>query len=99
MRLDTPLMDPDALTRRHREPGRATIAGFQSAAISAERSPLQAAVVYVATLPDVDTAVVADGRQLAEILAAASTPARPSEWYTSSALDDARILDPSRWPL
>jgi len=93
------LMDPESLTDRHFAPVRQTLRAFQEAARAAGRSPLEAAVSFVLSLPEVDTAVfgVLSATQLAEILSASTSPL-PPDWYARFALDDEQILDPSRWP-
>ena len=92
-------MDPDRSTDPYFEPALDTIRAFHAAARAAGRTPLEAAVAYVVSQPDVDVAVVGvtGESQFAEILAAA-TVSLPTEWFAPYALDDARMLDPSRWP-
>ena len=93
------LMEPARLSNGHFEPARGALGAFQSAARSAGRSPLQAAVAYAMSVPEVDVAIfgVTSATQFAEILAAATTEL-PEDWYAPFALEDERILDPSRWP-
>jgi aryl-alcohol dehydrogenase-like predicted oxidoreductase len=93
------LMDPAELPDPYFDPVRGALEAFHSAARAAGRSPLQAAVAYVASVEDVDTAVfgVTSGTQLAEILAAA-TCTLPPAWFAPFARDDERILNPSLWP-
>ncbi len=67
--------------------------------IAAARStPLDAALSFVLSRPEVDVAVVGvtSRSQLDEILAAAPSPL-PAEDWTRCALRDERILTPSRW--
>jgi aryl-alcohol dehydrogenase-like predicted oxidoreductase len=93
------LMEPDALGDRHFDRARGALGAFQAAARAAGRSPLQAAVSYVMSVPEVDTAVfgVTHEKQFAEILSAA-TPTLPQDWYAPFALEDEQILNPSMWP-
>ncbi|MGZ9276390.1 MAG: aldo/keto reductase [Candidatus Limnocylindrales bacterium] len=92
------LMDPDDLPP-HLVTARKPLAAFRAAAAAVGRTPLQAAIGYVQGLAEVDTAVVGvtTSEELAEILAA-NAAAWPSDWFAPFALDDAAILDPSRWP-
>lgn len=67
--------------------------------ITAARStPLAAALGFVLSRPEVDTAVVGvtSRRELDEILAAAPSPLGVGDW-SACALQDERILTPSRW--
>ncbi len=93
------LMDPTGRCDRHFDPARGALGAFQAAARAAGRSPLQAAVAYVLSVDEVDAAIfgVTDATQFAEILSAA-TPTLPRDWFAPFALDDERILDPTRWP-
>ena len=61
-------------------------------------TPMAAALAFVLSRPEVDTAVLglAGLRQLEEILAAVATPTPELDW-ASFALNDARILTPSLW--
>ena len=60
--------------------------------------PLDAALGFVLSRPEVDVAVtgVTALKELDEILAAASAPLPQMDW-SSFALDDARLLTPSLW--
>lgn len=93
------LMDPPGQLEPHFEPARQSLDAFHTAARAAGRSPLDAAVSYVLSVDEVDTAVfgVTSATQLAEILLAAPK-SMPAGWFAPFALDDERILDPSRWP-
>ena len=93
------LMDPDALAGPYFDPARVPLAAFRSAAAAAGCTPLQAAVSFAISIDEVDAAVVGvtDAAQFAEIIAAA-TPTLARDWFRPFALDDERILDPSRWP-
>jgi aryl-alcohol dehydrogenase-like predicted oxidoreductase len=93
------LMDPAGHTDRHFDPARGAIGAFQSAARATGRSPLQAAVAYALSVPEVDVAVfgVTRADELAEILSAEATPL-PQDWFAPFALEDERILNPSMWP-
>ena len=93
------LMDPTRLDGRHFDPVRQTLRDFHEAAHAAGRSPLEAAVSFVLSLPEVDTAVVGvvTVTQLAEILSAPTSPL-PPDWYARFASDDEQILNPSLWP-
>ena len=93
------LMDTDALGDGYFDPTRAPLAAFRSAASDAGCTPLQAAVCFAMSVDEVDAAVVGvtDAAQFAEIIAAA-TPTLARDWFRPFALDDERILDPSRWP-
>ncbi|MEO8436818.1 MAG: aldo/keto reductase [Chloroflexota bacterium] len=93
------LMDVPASLDRHFDPARSALDAFHAAARAAGRSPLEAAVSYVMSVDQVDTAIfgVTTTTQLAGILAAA-TRTMPPGWFAPFALDDERILDPSQWP-
>lgn len=93
------LMDPDTLGDRYFDPARAPLAAFQAAALATGCTPLQAAVSFATSIDEVDAAVVGvtEAAQFAEIIAAA-VPILPRDWYRPFAVDDERILDPSRWP-
>jgi aryl-alcohol dehydrogenase-like predicted oxidoreductase len=93
------LMDPDCLGDTYFDPVRKPLAAFQSAALATGCTPLQAAVSFAISIDEVDAALVGvtDAPQLAEIIAAAA-PAVARDWYLPFALEDERILDPSRWP-
>lgn len=93
------LMDPDELADPYFDPARATIRAFRAAARAVGHTPLEAAVAYAVSVPDVSVAVVGvtgEG-QLAEVLAAA-TPSLPLDWFAPFAAEDVNVLDPSRWP-
>jgi aryl-alcohol dehydrogenase-like predicted oxidoreductase len=93
------LLDPDGLEGPYFDPARTPLAAFRAAAREAGCTPLQAAVSFIMSIDEIDAAVfgVTTVAQFAEILAAA-VPALPRAWYPPFALDDERILDPSRWP-
>ncbi|HEV7603963.1 MAG TPA: aldo/keto reductase [Candidatus Limnocylindrales bacterium] len=93
------LMDPAGHLDRHFDPARGAIGAFQSAARATGRSPLQAAVAYALSVPEVDVAVfgVTRADEFAEILSAEATPL-PQDWFAPFALEDERILNPSMWP-
>ena len=93
------LMEPAGFADGHFAPARGALAAFQSAAHAMGRSPLQAAVAYAMSVPEVDVAVFGVTRrdQFAEILSAGTAPL-PQDWFASFALEDDRILNPSMWP-
>jgi aryl-alcohol dehydrogenase-like predicted oxidoreductase len=93
------LMEPERLGGPHFDRARGALAAFQTAARAAGQSPLQAAVSYVMSVPEVDVAVVGvtHETQFAEVLSAA-TPTLPQDWYAPFALEDEQILNPSLWP-
>jgi aryl-alcohol dehydrogenase-like predicted oxidoreductase len=97
------LMEPDTLPSPHFDGVRETLQAFRSAARAAGVTPLEAAVSYALGLDGVDTAVfgVTSETELDEILAAAeAAPATrlPEAWFAPFAIEDERVLDPSRWP-
>ena len=93
-------MDPDTLGDRYFDQARAPLAAFHTAALATGCTPpLQAAVSFAMSIDEVDAAVVGvtEAAQFAEIIAAA-VPTLPRDWYRPFAVDEERILDPSRWP-
>jgi hypothetical protein len=80
------------------EPWQSLLQEFQAAARREGLSPLQAAVGFADTVPEIDCAIigVTSAAELKEVLAAASTRL-PPDWYGRFAINDARLVNPRRW--
>ncbi|MCC7410168.1 MAG: aldo/keto reductase [Gammaproteobacteria bacterium] len=81
------------------DPWRTLLRAFRAAAGAEGLSPLQAAIGFAATVPEIDCAIVGvtSTTELDEVLDAASIRL-PAHWYHRFAVNDAALLDPSRWP-
>jgi len=80
-------------------PWQPLLQSFREAAAAEGLSPLQAAVGFATTVPELDCAVVGvtSRAELEEVLAAASV-SLPAGWYRRFAVDDRRLLNPAVWP-
>ena len=94
------LATADGVPDRFFETWRKPLESFRRAVSAQGLTPLQAAVGFINTVSEINCAIigVTSLHELEEILAAATTQLPPA-WYAAFALDDARLLNPSRWPL